>query len=294
MNRWIAHGPGGLAATASLLLVLAVLAGCRTPATPARVDGPVRLALVSDLHICEATNEQQRLYPIRLARTIEAVNAAGVQGVLIAGDLTEHGTAREYRTFREVIRQFHAPVVYVPGNHDVGNKNIPGKPPGTSTAQTRLYERECGPSFFQRDLVGVNILGLNSSLPGSGLRREQQLWAFLEKHLAVPATNTTLLLLHHPPFLKTLDEPGGDYFNLEPYPRLRLLALARQGGVDAVLSGHLHRGLTNDFGGIPLLTTPPVSFGLPQGRQREGWTLLTVSSNRVSWEFQPLPRITAP
>ena len=120
------------------------------------------------------------------------------------------------------------------------------------------------------------------------------MWAFLEKRLAAPVPNPTLLLIHHPPFLKSLDEPGGDYFNLEPYPRFRLLALARQGGVDAVLSGHLHRGLTNYFGNMPLLTTPPVAFGLPQGKQKEGWTLLTVSTDRVTWEFQPLPQVTLP
>jgi predicted MPP superfamily phosphohydrolase len=277
------------------LLAAAGFTGCRTAKPGQTREGPARFALVSDLHICRATNQEQRLFPLRLARTIEAVNAANVDGVLFAGDLTEHGTAEEYRKFRQVIRQFKAPVLYVPGNHDVGNKNVPGKKPGTSFERTRLYETECGPSYFQRELAGVNILGINSILPGSGQWRERQMWGFLEKRLASPpATNATLLLIHHPPFLKSVDEAGGDYFNLEPYPRLRLLGLARQGGVDAVLSGHLHQGLTNYFGKIPLLTTPPVAFGLPKGKQREGWTLLTVSTKRVTWEFQPLPRVTLP
>ncbi len=89
----------------------------------------------------------------------------------------------------------------------------------------------------------------------------------------------TVLLMHYPLFLKDFDEGGGDYFNIEPAPRMRLYNLLKQGEVKTVLTGHLHRPLINQREGILFLTTPPISFGLPRGKQPEGWTLVTVFKN---------------
>jgi 3',5'-cyclic-AMP phosphodiesterase len=277
-------------------LVLALIgAACRTAPPPRSPNAPTKVALISDLHVMPpTTNKDQRLFPLRLAKTIEAVNAANVDLVLVAGDLTEHGTPQEYGLFRSQMRRFSAPVFYVPGNHDVGNKSMPGKQPGPGFGRIRAYELDCGKSFFVHDCAGVRVIGLNSSLFGSHTAREKQMWAFLEDQLEKPAKRPTLLLQHYPPFMKKADEPGGDYFNLEPYPRARLLALAQQGGVKAILSGHLHHGLTNYANGMVLLTTPPISYGLPNGKQPEGWTLLTVTKKDVTWEFQPLPTVTWP
>ncbi|MCX6904164.1 MAG: metallophosphoesterase [Verrucomicrobia bacterium] len=280
-NRWIV-GALGLAAW------LAVSGRAASP--PHDPSTPTRLALISDLHVMVGTtNLEQPVYLGRLNTTIAAVNRAKVDLVVVAGDLTEHGTASELAAFRRQIRNLFAPVLFVPGNHDVGNKLIPGvKKDPTTASRTDAYEMENGRSFFKSEEAGVRIIGLNSCLLGSRLGREKQMWEFLEKELAQPAKVPTLLLLHHPPFLKKPDEAGGDYFNIEPDPRARLLALAKQGGVSAILSGHLHHGLTNWVNGMVLLTTPPVSFGLPKGKQPEGWTLVTVQGTNVTWDFQPL------
>ena len=281
LNRWRAVVP-------PMLLVLASVS-CRTvdPAVPA--DRPARVALLSDLHVTRGTNSDARLYAEHLAQATEAVNAADVDLVLIAGDLTEHGTAPEYADLRRALRRFNGPVWCVPGNHDLGNKRVPGKQGGINFGRLRTYQIECGRSFFCREHAGVRVIGINSGLPGSRLPQENRMWNMLETELAAPTNKPTLLLLHHPPFMKKAAEPGGDYFNLEPYPRARLLALARQGGALAVLSGHLHTGLTNRVDDLVLLTTPPVSFGLPKGKGPAGWTLLTVGRTNLTWEFQPLP-----
>ena len=73
-----------------------------------------------------------------------------------------------------------------------------------------------------------------------------------------------------------------------------MLALLKQGGVKAVLSGHLHRELTQRLDGILFFTTAPVSFGIPKDKQPEGWTLVTVPAvGEVRVQFMPLaPRPT--
>src|SRR5205823_13492082 len=135
-----------------------------------------------------------------------------------------------------------APVWFVPGNHDIGNKRVPGKESETTLDEFRLarYEMRCGPSFFVRERAGIRFIGLNSPIFGSGFARENAMWRFLEKELGQPSAAPTLVFMHYPPFTKTPTEPG-DYWNIEPGPRQRLLTLLHQGGVKTVLTGHLHR-----------------------------------------------------
>ena len=278
----------------SLLLVL-VAVSCRTPPpVPRAHDGPVRIALVSDTHVQFSTNAEQKLYLARFDKTIQAVNAAHVDLVLVAGDLTEHGWDQELEEFLRRSRRFHAPVWCVPGNHDVGGKRMKGAENQVGFGRVRDFELACGRSYWAREVAGVRVIGVNASLLGSHLPQRTRLWNMLEKELAQPTAQPTLILMHYPPFLKKADERGGDYFNVEPYPRARLLALAKQGGVEAILSGHLHHALSNRVDNIELITTPPVSFGLPKGKQPEGWTLVTVSKKHVKAQFQPLPKMTKP
>jgi 3',5'-cyclic AMP phosphodiesterase CpdA len=248
---------------------------------------PVRIALLSDVHLNRGTN--QVLFREHLGRAMEAVNAAGVDLVLIAGDLTEDGTPEEYDEFRRCIQGFHVPAWSVPGNHDVGNKPVAALNQRANSLRVARYELKLGPSWFVREHAGVRVIGLNSQLLGSRLSGERKQWKMLEQALAKPADKPTILLCHLPLFLKQPDEPGGDYWNVEPGPRERLLSLLKLGGVSTVLSGHLHRPLTNSLDGIFFYTTPPVSFGLPAKKQRPGWTLVTVpQKGPAEVRFRPI------
>lgn len=262
-----------------LFFVAAVCALGVAVADPA----PIRIALVSDPHVTRGTTEDQALYKNRFDKVIADVNAAGVDVVLIAGDLTQGGKPDEIADFAVQVRGFTAPARWVLGNHDVGAKILADKPGGVTGERVARLEAGLGSSFFAAVRGGgrLRIVGVNSALLGSGLGREADQWAFLETELAAkaPAGTTTLLLSHYPPFLTTADEPGGDYWNIEPAPRKRLLALCKKGGVSAVLSGHLHRPLRNRHEGIVYVTTHPVSFGLPRGKQPQGWTLVTVGAS---------------
>ncbi|HVK04760.1 MAG TPA: metallophosphoesterase, partial [Armatimonadaceae bacterium] len=254
-------------------------------------------ALVSDPHVTRGQKDDQPLHRGRFDGVIAAVNAAGVELVLIAGDLTEGGKPEEFDDFAAQVRGFRAPVRFVPGNHDVGPKRLAGKPGGVTGERVERYEKRLGRSFWAETLAGVRVIGVNSPLMGSGLPAEAAQWAFLEREMR-PAPGggvPTLLLTHYPPFLAAPDEAGGDYWNIEPEPRERLLGLIERAGVRAVLSGHLHRPLETRSGGVLYHTTPPVSFGLPRGKQPQGWTLVTVTKGaagakaEIRAEFRAVP-----
>ena len=256
---------------------------------PAAAREPVRIALLSDTHTNRGTNEDQTLYRGRLDQVIAAVNRARVKLVLIAGDLTQDGKPAEIADFKKQIKGFRAPVWFVPGNHDAGNKKIPGKSNGPDPARVAAIEAAFGPTFFTRRRAGVRVIGINSPILGSGLPLEEKMWAFLAKELAAPGTRPTILFSHYPLFVETPDEAGGDYWNIEPAPRARLLRWLKQGDVRTVLTGHLHRDLVNRADGILFVTTRPVSFGLPKGKQPEGWTLITLpEQGEAKVEFRGL------
>jgi 3',5'-cyclic AMP phosphodiesterase CpdA len=245
-----------------------------------------RVALLGDSHLNLATNGNQAAFEPHFRKAIAQVNAAGVDFVLIAGDLTQSGKPEEYADFKANIKSFFAPVWFVPGNHDVGDKFNSGKGEKTTVTRARVgrYEKNVGPSWFSTNCAGVRIIGINSSILGSGFELEKQMWEFLESELCTPARVPTLLFMHYPLFVKNQDEPGGEYWNIEPAPRARLYSLLKKGGVKIVLNGHLHHPLVNRRDGILFVTTPPTSFGLPAGKQPEGWTLITIFKNGTAIE----------
>lgn len=247
----------------------------------------VRLALVSDPHVTRGTKEDQPLHVPRFKAAIRSINGAKVDAVLVAGDLTEGGRPDQYDDYLALVKGLKAPVYAVPGNHDVGAKHL-GEVKGTTSARNAEFERRVGPYFWAHDVKGVHVVGLNSAILGSGLPEEERQWAFLDGQLVARPGQRMVVLSHYPAFLETSDEPGGTYWNIEPAPRQRLLDLVKASGTLAYLSGHLHRPLDREWSGIRFVSTPPVSFGLPRGKQPEGWTLLEIDRGTVRSRFVPI------
>jgi Icc-related predicted phosphoesterase len=198
----------------------------------------------------------------------------------------------DFRAFAREISKFDARVWMVPGNHDTGGKRIASKlNPIKDVKRSRIwnYELALAESYFVREIDGVRVVGVNAPLLGSGFRQERRMFDYFDRMLPGPADVPTVFLLHYPPFNKKPDEAGGEYWNVEPEPRQRLLSLIQRSGARAVLSGHLHTPLTNDLNGVLCYTTPPTSFGLPEDKQPEGWTLITVPRDgAVTAEFRPI------
>lgn len=246
---------------------------------PSRAAGPneeIKIALLADPHCTLATEGRKGTYRGHFEEVIQQVNAAGVDLVLIAGDLADSSKPEQWALFQEMIKALSAPVLYVPGNHDVGPKPNTGKEGVTHSKRIEAYEKALGPSFWVKEIAGVRVIGVTGSLWGTGLPEEAAQWELIEKTLAVTSALPTIILSHYPLFEDTVDEPGGGYWNVEPAERERLLALIRSGKVAAVLTGHLHRPLLHRRDGVLYAGAPPISFGLPFGKQAEGWTLVTL------------------
>lgn len=273
---------------------LGALGATLVAARLSRADAPMpqslRVALVCDTHTNLDTEGEHALYRAHFDAIIEQVNAAKVDLVLLGGDLTEGGKPETIAAFLAQSAKLKAPQLRVAGNHDVGAKKAEGIKSNLSDERVARFEALMGPSLWACEIGGARFIGVNASLFGSGLEHETAQWEFLEKELAKPAAAPlgSHLLTHYPPFLTAPDEPS-DYWNIEPAPRARLLKLLQQAKVRGVFSGHLHRPLFNQTDEFTLVTAPPVSFGLPRGKQPEGWTLITIApGGAIAFETRSL------
>jgi len=246
-----------------------------------------RVALLSDPHLSTSTNETGLRHMRNFDRAIAAVNAAAPDFVLIAGDLTEDGTAEQFACYKQRAAQFMGPVIVVPGNRDVGHPGNDNRKRTVTPERVKSFG-DVGPNWFTTNLAGIRVVGLNACLFGTGLPEERQQWRFLKNELSTKPAPPTLLLQHFPLFTLSADEPANGW-NVPPAPRQMLLNLATTAGVRAVLSGHLHYPIVHRTNGILFLSNPATSFGLPPILQPAGWTLLSFTAQgEIRPEFQPL------
>jgi 3',5'-cyclic AMP phosphodiesterase CpdA len=165
--------------------------------------------------------------------------------VIVSGDLTMRARRREFREAHRFLERMPAPVLVVPGNHDV----TPFKLVERFLDPFGAWRRELGrePEWIWHD-EELGIVGLNtarrwgSTFDWSQGRVTREGLARLSARLgALPEGLFRIVVAHHP-FLPPPEDP-----------RLRLVGGAGRAlqaflglGVRMVLSGHLHLGYVRD------------------------------------------------
>ena len=191
-----------------------------------------RIAHLTDLHFGA---EDLRV----VAALIEDVAAAAPDLVAVSGDLTQRARHGEFHAAVQFLRALGAPVLAVPGNHDV--------------TPFDLFERFADPWFRWRRHVGpetepvwidgqVAVVGLNTARRGGlylnwargGVGRARL--ARLEARLAALPRDLFRIVVAHHPFAAPALRPGA---RLVGGAAPALQAFARH-DVRMVLSGHLH------------------------------------------------------
>src|ERR1017187_5217026 len=106
-----------------------------------------RIAFVSDTHVNLCMNEPGIHYNRRLDQAVEAINAAKVDLVLIAGDLTDGGTREQMALFKQKVKPLEAPVLFVAGNHDVGLVGVGDGKTSITPERVKLFAKQLGPNW---------------------------------------------------------------------------------------------------------------------------------------------------
>lgn len=161
--------------------------------------------------------------------------------ILATGDLAQDGSEQAYRVFRDKIRQFDCPSLWLAGNHD-HLANLATVIAGTSAADRHHVQG------------GWQFIQLNSAVPGQvyGELDEQEL-DFLEVTLSRNPDHPAVVTLHHHPV-----DIGSDWMagiglrNRDAFWRV----IDRFKQVRVVLWGHIHQELDRQRKGVRLLATP--------------------------------------
>ena len=186
-----------------------------------------RLLHLSDLHF--GRDREDLLEPL-----LTAVNGLGADLVAISGDLTQRARQREYEKARAFIDRIAAPVLSVPGNHD-----IPLHRPLTRLfAPWRYYRRwidtNLEPVFSTDVMAVVGVNTVNRYAWQSGHLGPARLARACRALDAAGGGRLRIIVAHHP-----LEQPEDSRKKLMPRAREALGQLLGC-GADLILSGHLH------------------------------------------------------
>jgi Icc-related predicted phosphoesterase len=217
----------------------------------------IRIAALGDCHV--GLDSAGTLAPA-LEHVAERADA-----LLIAGDLTRHGNAREAAVFAEEVCGLGVPVVVVLGNHD---HNCDQQERMTEvltdrgihvlegTATVIDVDGEClgvaGTKGFGGGFVGACASEYGEWEMKSFVRHTKGLADRLSAALAGLDTDWRVALLHYSPVEETL---RGERPEIYPFLGSYLLAEAVDAaGADLVVHGHAHRGTEKGMtpGGVPV------------------------------------------
>jgi 3',5'-cyclic AMP phosphodiesterase CpdA len=220
-------------------------------------------------------------------------NAASPDAVIVNGDLCINGPEdnEEIAFAAYAVSSLTAPVLTLPGNHDVGDEP-PGQDQNQLIDEGRMgrWLRAFGRDHWTFEAGGWHLIGLNAQLFGSGVAREAEQRHWLENVLKEAAPGPAALFLHKPLFVDGPSDSEVSVACMNPGPRHGLLQLLKNSTVRLIVSGHLHQYRDRLIDGIRHLWAPSVAFGPPHdlgGDPRCGLLSLDFdeSSVRVTAEY---------
>ncbi|OUS92582.1 metallophosphoesterase [Rhodococcus sp. NCIMB 12038] len=199
----------------------------------------MKIVQISDTHLTARGGRTQENFD----RVVDYVNNTVRPDLVVhSGDIVIiHPDDDADRTHAHTLMQkFTAPVLVVPGNHDIGEPGAtPWKGIGVTDERISAFEKVWGPDHWRHDTEGFTVLGLDSELFGSGLDRETEQWTWIENTIRdIPATQRVIVFLHKP-IWQAIPEPSEHAFDIGD-SRARLLELLETVSLAAVGSGHLH------------------------------------------------------
>lgn len=231
----------------------------------------IRFAIIADTHLTPVDGvspspwRSNALANGRTRWVVDKLNAMKPDFVVHLGDMIHPVPAQpEYlptaRHFHQIFADLNAPLHFVAGNHDVGDKPVEWSPAKIiDEPSLALYVENFGASHYSFD-CGHDLLGivLNSSVWNTGLDIEEEQWRWLEETLSANAGRRVFIFHHYPLYLSSPAEHE-HYDNIAEPARSRLLALVERYRVEAFFSAHVHNFFYNRYQETEFYVAPSVS-----------------------------------
>lgn len=194
---------------------------------PAKADGSLKFAVMSDVHISVGTPAEKGTLDC-----VEDINKdPEIQFVLITGDIANFGSDDEITSAKNIFDHLKMPWFIVPGNHDAT----------WSESGTNSFTRIFGYERFEFEAGGIKFLGTpcgpNIRMAPALVPRESMLW--LEDQIEKMPESQPLFFVNHYP----MDTSLLKYDNV--------LELLKRKNIQMVFSGHWHVDKAMEYEGIP-------------------------------------------
>ncbi len=192
-----------------------------------------RLIHISDLHF-------GRTRPELLRPLIAQLNAIGPDLVVISGDLTQRARSSQYRAARAFIDRLDAPVLVVPGNHDVPLDDVFTRMLFPYRRYRKWIDRDLEPHFENDE---ITVTGINTVNPYAWQRGRVGSRAVRRvcQTFRGEGDRVRIVVAHHP----FEHQPTDDKVLMKGAAKA-IDALA-DCGADIILSGHLHSWRAEPF-----------------------------------------------
>ena len=212
---------------------------------------------------------------------VEQINAMAPDFVLICGDLVGKANDKSFADFNRIKGGFTIPCHCAAGNHDVGNE--------PTVESLNNYRKKIGKDYFTLEHKGYTFVMANTQLwkaPLDGESEKHDAWFKAALKSAKEKGRPVVVVTHYPLFTKVPDEKE-NYYNIEPAKRKELLDLFKANGVVAMLAGHTHKLVVNNYEGIQMVNGETTSKNFdkrPLGFRK--WT--ATKEGKLSHEYVKL------
>ena len=208
---------------------------------------------ISDSHVgfSQAANPD---VTATLERAVARINALPAQPAFVVhtGDVTHLATAEQFAQAREILGALRAPLVTIPGEHDVIGD-------GRARFAQAFGRADAPDGWFSWDQGGVHCVALVNVFGGETMGRlgEAQL-AWLEKDLASRPPSTPLVVFGHVPLFALYPAWGWTTDD-----GARAIALLRRFSSVTVLNGHVHQIVSHVEGSLRFYTAAATAYPQP-------------------------------
>jgi 3',5'-cyclic AMP phosphodiesterase CpdA len=187
--------------------------------------------------------------------------------VIHTGDVSLDGAGFEddLKYSLECMESLDVPWLILPGNHDMGEApggSDQGEAQPTNDERRALWLKYFGPDYWQHDLAGHRIIGLNTQLFDTGMAEEEKQWVFLREALESNKIGRTLLFLHKPFYFPNYEDEASPRRYLPGNAARHLFEIMDDHPIQLMASGHIHQALSITREDLSIVWSPTTSFVL--------------------------------
>jgi alkaline phosphatase D len=250
----------------------------------------VRVIQISDSHL----SPTKQHFGANWAPLVRWIAEQRPELIIHTGDVTVDAADMEADAAHcaELLRSLGAPVVAVPGNHDVGEVGNAHQP--VNAERLARFRRHFGDDRWARDVEGWRLIGLNSMIFGGG-REDDAQTEWLEDTMADAGGRRIAWFTHRPLFIDSPDEGDTGYWSVKPPQRRALLDLVQRHNVAIVATGHLHRWHDFALNGTRYVWGPSSGFLVGErmappmgGSARLGAVIYDIDGERIDVNIRPV------